>query len=41
VLHDIPDNYPNLVVSMDTLFGDDSAGIRRLNLIDFLLADKW
>ena len=41
VLHDIPDNYPKLVVSMDTLFGDDSAGIRRLNLIDFLLADKW
>jgi predicted AAA+ superfamily ATPase len=40
VLRDIPDNYPKLVVSMDTAFGDDVDGIRRLNLADFLL-EGW
>jgi predicted AAA+ superfamily ATPase len=40
VLRDIPDNYPKLVVSMDTAFGDDVDGIRRLNLADFLL-EAW
>ena len=41
MLHDIPDNYPKMVVSMDTLFSDDAAGVRRLNMIDFLLSDEW
>jgi len=34
----IPDNYEKVVLSMDTTFGDDVDGIRRQNLIDFLLA---
>ena len=33
----IRDNYPKYVLSMDTVFGSDYAGIKRLNLIDFLL----
>lgn len=37
VLRDIPDNYPKLVISMDTAFGADIDGIRRLNLGDFLV----
>ena len=37
VLMDIPDNYPKMVLSMDTAFGDDLDGIRRVNLVDFLL----
>ena len=37
VLRDVPDNYPKLVVSMDTAFGEDIDGIRRLHLVDFLL----
>ncbi len=37
VLRDIPDNYPKCVVSMDTAFGEDIDGIRRVNLADFLL----
>ena len=38
VLQSIPDNYPKYVISMDTAFGEDYEGIRRLNLIDFLLS---
>lgn len=34
----IKDNYPKYVVSMDTIFGSDYEGIKRLNLVDFLLA---
>lgn len=37
VLRAIPDNYPKIVLSMDTAFGEDIEGIRRLNLVDFLL----
>ncbi|MFZ2657497.1 MAG: ATP-binding protein [Victivallales bacterium] len=33
----IPDNYPKYVISMDTAFGEDRDGIKRLNIIDFLL----
>ena len=33
----IRDNYPKYVLSMDTIFGSDYDGIKRLNLIDFLL----
>ncbi len=33
----IRDNYPKYVLSMDTIFGSDYAGIKRFNLIDFLL----
>lgn len=38
----IRDNYPKYVVSMDTLFGNDYKGIRRLNIVDFLVcAPDW
>lgn len=37
VLVQIPDNYPKYVLSMDTIFGGDYQGIKRINLIDFLL----
>jgi len=37
VLQSIPDNYPKYVISMDTAFGEDFEGIKRLNIIDFLL----
>jgi predicted AAA+ superfamily ATPase len=33
----IDDNYPKYVISMDTAFGKDYKGIKRLNIIDFLL----
>lgn len=38
-LRDVPDNYPKMVVSMDTAFGEDIDGIRRLNLAHFLLGE--
>jgi predicted AAA+ superfamily ATPase len=37
VLQAIPDNYPKLVLSMDTAFGEDIEGIRRQNLVEFLM----
>ena len=40
VLRQIRDNYPKLVLSLDTAFGEDIEGIRRLNLIDFLLEQE-
>ena len=39
VLSEVQDNYPKYVVSLDTNFGEDYQGIRRLNLIDFLSDD--
>lgn len=39
VLTSIPDNYPKYVLSLDTVFGEDFEGIRRINLIDFLLSE--
>jgi len=36
-LFSIRDNYPKYVLSMDTILGSDYEGIKRLNLIDFLL----
>lgn len=36
VLKAVPDNYPKYVLSLDTAFGDDLEGIKRLNIIDFL-----
>ena len=36
---EIQDNYPKYVVSLDTDFGTDVEGIRRLHLIEFLLND--
>lgn len=33
----IADNYPKYVLSMDELFGGDYEGIKRLNIVDFLL----
>ncbi len=38
VLQSIQDNYPKYVISMDTAFGEDFEGIKRINLIDFLLS---
>jgi len=37
VLKTIKDNYPKYVISMDEVFGGDIDGIKRLNLIDFML----
>jgi len=37
-LLDIPDNYPKLVLSMDSFFGEDYQGVRCMNLVDFLLS---
>ncbi len=39
-LRDVPDNYPKCVISMDTAFGEDIDGIRRLHLADFLLDES-
>ena len=36
VLRAIPDNYPKLVLSMDTAFGEDIEGVQRRNLAEFL-----
>ncbi len=41
VLKKIKDNYPKIVLSLDTFIGEDVDGIRRLNLIEFLLSDDW
>jgi len=40
VLQQIKDNYPKYVITMDTVFGNDFEGIKRVNLLDFLLGDK-
>ncbi len=40
-LQTIKDNYPKYVVSMDTLFGDDIEGIKRMNIVDFLLMSSY
>lgn len=37
----IKDNYPKYVLSMDKLFGNDYEGIKRLNIIEFLLQGKY
>lgn len=37
VLQQIKDNYPKYVLTMDNIFGSDFEGIKRVNLIDFLL----
>ena len=37
VLKSINDHYPKYVIRMDTSFGKDVDGIRRVNMIDFLL----
>jgi hypothetical protein len=36
-LRNIPDNYPKMVLRLDRFFGDDLEGIKRYNLIDFLM----
>lgn len=41
VLRAVPDNYPKYVLSLDTAFGDDLEGIKRLNIIDFLSRSGW
>ncbi len=41
-LQQVKDNYPKYVLSMDTLLGSDYEGIKRMNIMDFLLSDeKW
>lgn len=40
-LQNIKDNYPKYVVSMDSIFGDDLDGIRRVNIVDFLLMPHY
>jgi uncharacterized protein len=37
----ISDNHPKYVVSMDKAFGNNSDGITRLHLMDFLLQEEW
>lgn len=37
VLKTLPDNYPKFVLSLDTHFGSDMEGIKRINIRDFLL----
>lgn len=39
-LRAIDDNYPKYVLSLDREFGEDINGIRRVNLIDFLLGSR-
>jgi len=36
-LLEVKDNYPKYVLSMDTFFGTDYEGVKRLNLVDFLV----
>ncbi len=38
-LKEIMDNYPKTVLSLDPVWGDDLDGIKRVNLIDFLLEE--
>lgn len=40
VLRAVPDDYPKVVLSMDTALGEDFQGIRRLSIVDFLLGRK-
>ena len=37
VLKKIHDNYPKYVLSLDSAFGHDLDGIKRLNIVDFLV----
>ncbi len=39
-LQQIRDNYPKYVLSTDTLLGNDYEGIRRMNIMEFLLSDE-
>jgi predicted AAA+ superfamily ATPase len=36
----VKDNYPKYVLTMDTILGSNYEGIKRLNIIDFLLSDE-
>ncbi|MBT4087467.1 MAG: ATP-binding protein [Deltaproteobacteria bacterium] len=40
VLKKIKDNYPKFVLSLDTVIGEDVDGIRRMNLIEFLISEN-
>jgi predicted AAA+ superfamily ATPase len=39
-LTQVKDNYPRYVLSMDTILGGDYEGIKRMNIMDFLLSDE-
>nr|NIM10391.1 ATPase [Candidatus Aminicenantes bacterium]NIM77195.1 ATPase [Candidatus Aminicenantes bacterium]NIN16489.1 ATPase [Candidatus Aminicenantes bacterium]NIN40349.1 ATPase [Candidatus Aminicenantes bacterium]NIN83169.1 ATPase [Candidatus Aminicenantes bacterium] len=39
-LTQVKDNYPKYVLSMDTILGGDYEGIKRMNIMDFLLSDE-
>ena len=41
VLESVKDNYPKIVLSMDTIFGKELNGVKWYNLIDFLLMNNW
>jgi len=41
VLEAVPDNYPKIVLSMDTIFPREKNGIIWRNIIDFLLGDEF
>lgn len=40
-LQQVKDNYPKYVVSLDTMWGNNYEGIKRMNLMDFLLSDDF
>lgn len=40
-LFKINDNYPKYVLSMDEIFPEDHKGIKRLNIMDFLLSENF
>ena len=40
-LQQVKDNYPKYVVTMDTIMGSGVDGIEWMNIIDFLLSDKY
>jgi predicted AAA+ superfamily ATPase len=39
-LKEVRDNYPKYVLSMDTILGNDFDGIKRMNIVDFLLSEE-
>ncbi len=40
-LQQVKDNYPKYVLSLDTIWGNDYEGIKRMNLMDFFLSDEF
>ncbi|MDQ1354521.1 MAG: uncharacterized protein QG657_4830 [Acidobacteriota bacterium] len=40
-LQQVKNNYPKFVLTLDTIWGNDFEGIKRMNLMDFLLSDEF